>query len=105
MTSEKRCKNVCPLIKSQITLFQLNESLILLCFGRQKRQVLANLLCLISVSLFLHEFTFVARQVLIQTLRLGVRLGSSRARSKRVINQSMFDIPAPLVVHVLAPHT
>jgi len=26
---------------------------------------------------------------------------SSRARSKRVMNQTMFDVPDPLVVHVL----
>jgi hypothetical protein len=26
---------------------------------------------------------------------------SSRAHSKRVMNQTMFDVPAPLVVHML----
>jgi len=40
-------------------------------------------------------FTVLARQVLVQSS------SSSRARSKRVMNQTMFDVPDPLVVHVL----
>jgi len=36
-----------------------------------------------------------ARQVLVQSS------SSSRARSKRVMNQIMFNVPDPLVVHVL----
>ena len=40
-------------------------------------------------------FTVLARQVLVQSS------SSSRARSKRVMNQTMFEVPDPLVVHVL----
>jgi len=40
-------------------------------------------------------FTVLARLVLVQSSF------SSRARSKRVMNQTMFDAPDPLVVHVL----
>ena len=40
-------------------------------------------------------FTVLARQVLVQSS------SSSRARNKRVMNQTMFDVPDPLVVHVL----
>jgi len=50
---------------------------------------------LISISLFIHDCTVLARQVLIQSS------SSSKARSKRVMNQTMFDVPDPLVVHVL----
>jgi hypothetical protein len=39
-------------------------------------------------------FTVLARQVLVQSLP------SSRARSKRVMNQTMFDVPGPLFMHV-----
>jgi hypothetical protein len=56
----------------------------------------ANLLLhLISISIFIHNFTVLARQVLVQSS------SSSRARSKRVMNQTMFDVPDPPVVHVL----
>jgi len=37
----------------------------------------------------LHDFTVLARQVLVQSP------SSSRARSKRVVNQAMFDVPDP----------
>jgi hypothetical protein len=40
-------------------------------------------------------FTVLARQVLVQSS------SSSRAHSKRVMNQTMFDVPDPLDVHVL----
>ena len=43
----------------------------------------------------MHDFTVLARQVLVQSL------SCSRARSKRVMNQTMFDVPDPLVVHLL----
>jgi hypothetical protein len=60
------------------------------------------LICLLSDfnSLFKHNSTVLARQVMIQSSSSG------RARSKTVMNQTMFDVPDPLVVHVLlAPHT
>ena len=41
------------------------------------------------------DCTALARQVLIQSS------SSSRARSKRVMNQTVFDVPDPLIVHVL----
>ena len=50
---------------------------------------------MISILLLIHDSTVLARQVLVQSS------SSSRARSKRVINQTMFDVPDPLVVHVL----
>ena len=42
-----------------------------------------------------HNFTVLARQVLVQ------KSSSSRSRSKRVMIQTKFDVPDPLVVHVL----
>ena len=41
----------------------------------------------------MHDFTVLARQVLVQSL------SCSRARS--MMNQTMFHVPDPLVVHVL----
>jgi len=52
-------------------------------------------LLLLSISLFIHDFTVLARQVLIQ------RSSSSRAHSKRVTNKTIFDVYVPLIVHVL----
>ena len=43
-------------------------------------------------------FTVLARQVLVQSLP------SSRARSKRMMNQTMFDVPDPLVVQRCSSH-
>ena len=48
---------------------------------------------------FIHDYTVLPRQV------LGQSSSSSRARSKRVKNQTMFDVPDPLVVHVLLLNT
>jgi hypothetical protein len=54
------------------------------------------LISLISDFKFdIHVCTVFARQVLVQSS------SSSRARNKRVMNQTMFDVPDPLVVHVL----
>jgi len=86
--------------KESNTLFQLNKSLVLivLCCVRCKRQKRKCLLiCFISefnYTLYI-QFYSLARQVLVQSS------SSSRACSKRVANQTMFDVPDPLVVHVL----
>ena len=47
------------------------------------------------LDLYANDFTVLARQVLVQSS------SSSKARRKRVMNQTMFDVPDPLVVHVL----
>ena len=43
----------------------------------------------------LHDFAVLARQVLVQSS------SNSRARNKRVMNQTVFDVPDPLVVRLL----
>jgi len=57
--------------------------------------LLANLLKIRIIFAFNHNLTVLARQVLVQSSF------SSRACSKRVMNQTKFDVPDPLVVHVL----
>jgi hypothetical protein len=70
--------------------------LIVLCGGKQREMPANLLLHLISISIFIHDFNSLSRrQVLAQSS------SSSRARGKRVMNQTMFDVPDPLVVHVL----
>jgi hypothetical protein len=85
-------------IKSQNTLFQFKQVLgskcALLC--DKQWEVPANLLLhLISISTCIHDFTILAKQVLVQSS------SSSKARSKRVMTQTMFDVSDPFVVHVL----
>jgi hypothetical protein len=46
-------------------------------------------------TFLIHEFRVLARKVLVQSS------SSSGARSKRVMNQTMFNVPDPFVVHVL----
>ena len=47
-----------------------------------------------GISLFIHVFTVLARQVLVQSS------SSSRDRSKRVMKQTIFDVPDPLIARV-----
>jgi len=56
----------------------------------------ANLLLhMTSIPIFIHNLTVIAGQVLVQSS------SNSRACSKRSMNRTMFDVPDPLVVHVL----
>ena len=52
-------------------------------------------LLICNQEVFMHGFTVSARQALVQSS------SSSRARSKRVVNQTMFDVLDPTVMHVL----
>ena len=81
-----------------LKVYGTSSSIYMIIFLKVISKVLfiVDLLYLISISLFIHVFTVFARQqALVQSS------SSSRACSKRVMNQTMFDVPDPLVVHVL----
>jgi hypothetical protein len=98
------CRFKCRYKESKYAV-SIEQVLALLCEVDKQREVHANLLhhmnhiCFQVRSLYtrvydVYDVTVVARQVLVQSS------SSSRARAKRVINQTMFD-PDPLVVHEL----
>jgi hypothetical protein len=59
------------------------------------------LLHLNSISLFIHDFTVLARQVLVASAASEFIWQQGPYQAKRVMNQAMFEFPDPLVVHVL----
>jgi hypothetical protein len=83
--------------KYAISIEQVLGSFVLCCgVVNKQREVPANLLnTWFQFRSVYMIFTVSARQVLVQSSF------SSRARSKKVMNQTMSDVPGPLVVHVL----